>query len=72
MNSQELVSAMKEMLDEIKEIDPQEDVTEILKSSKLGEIYEGCLSNEEIKNIPNKKAAREPTPGVDEIAKMMM
>ena len=72
MKVQELMDAMKEMLEEIKDVDPQKDVAEILKSSKLGEMYEGCLSNEEIRNIPNKKAAKEPIPGVDEIAKMMM
>lgn len=72
MKSQELVDAMKEMLEEIKEIDSQEDVSEIFKRSKLGEIYEGCLSNEEIKNIPNKKAAKEPAPEVDDLVKMMM
>lgn len=72
MKKQELISAMSEVLEKIKEVDSQEDTVSVLKGSKLGEIYIGCLNDKDIKEIYDKKTANVPVPSVDEITKMMM
>lgn len=51
MKKQELISAMSEMLDKIKESDSQEDTVNILKGSKLGKMYIGCLDDKDIIDI---------------------
>ena len=72
MKSQELINSMKELLEEIKDMDPQQDISNIFKNSGLGKMYESCLSNEEIKDIPNKRALNEPLPEVNDIVDTML
>lgn len=72
MKKQELISAMSEMLDKIKESNSQEDTVNILKGSKLGEMYIGCLDDKDIKDICDRRAANVPVPSVDEVAEMMI
>lgn len=72
MKKQELINAMSEMLEQIKDVDSQEDAINVLKGSKLGEMYVGCLNDKDIKDIYDKKAANAPVPSVDEVTEMMM
>lgn len=72
MKKQELINAMSEILEKIKEVDSQKDTVDVLKGSKLGEMYIGCLSDKDIKDIYDKKAANAPVPSLNEITEMMI